>query len=325
MLFQNPGYRFNDTVLHQQLRSQIGFTQLESFINEVGEDVASYLSTITNDVGELPIDLCEKYTDIYERLLHLMIQKPSLQFKEEVEVIQPQSTTRVLIDRKLKANINRASVIAAKVREMITASATHPQINYYSTSDQSFINSLIIKLRRSYPPSATTKDAAESIYSSVAKTGFGNCGEYAHCAYYLMAQSHSNIPADVYRVNRSDHVFLVIGRAQASDPGQPLSWGGAAVVCDAWAGLVYPVSEMNYYLSGYKCYKSRILKQLVNTTPSYNPRYHSVSKRFYPDDEASITRNHATLFQHRELKRTSDEYNKGKDQHASKRICVKKN
>lgn len=325
MFFQNPGYQFNDTVLHQQLRAQISYAQLQGFVNEIGEDIASYLSTITNDRGELPIDLCETYTDKYEYLLYLMMQKPYLQLNEKVKVIQSESVPRTLVDRKLQLNINRASRIATIVRDMFATSTTHPEINYASSFVYNQITSLIIDERRLYTYSSTTYAAAESVFSTVDKTRVGNCYEYAHCAYFLMRQSNSRVPADIFIINKSDHVFLVIGRANDSDPGEPLSWGKAAVVCDAWAGLVYPVTEMNYYLNGFKRYSSHILDHDANVLPTYNPRYHSFRKNDLPGDIKNVTSNRATLFHSRVTKRTIDVSSEGKHEHTSKRICVKKN
>lgn len=325
MLFQNPGYRFNDTVLHQRLRSQMSYDDLENFIAEVGEDVAVYLSTMTNDVGELPIDLCVQYSDIYERLLKLMMDKECIGIADKVQAVEPQSLTRTLLDRKLKRNIHRARTIATVIREMFTESSTHPQINYSSVADYTNVKSTIIRARFGYVRTSTTMDAAMSMFSSVCVSSFGNCGEFAHCAYVLMSRAYPLVPAEILRIKNGDHVFLVFDREKDSDLKQPSTWGNRAVICDPWAGMVYPVTEMNYYLSNYQAYKSQLLEHGVNVLPSYNPRYHNLCKVSYPADNVSVANNHATLFRQHEAKRATSSCNDMKDYHPAKRIRIKKN
>lgn len=325
MLFQNPGYPFNDTVLHQRLRSQMSYEELESFIKEVGEDVAVYLSTMTNDVGELPIDLCEKYSAIYERLLRLMMDKEYLKIADEVQAVVPEAVRRTLIDRKLNRNIHRARRVATVIREMFTESSTHPQINYYPVTDYRNITCVINRARFGYVRTSTTMDAAMSMFSSVCESSFGNCGEFAHCTYVLMSKAYPLVPVDILRIENGDHVFLVIDRQEGSDLRQPMTWGNKAVLCDPWAGMVYPVTEMNYYLNNFKRYKSQLLEHNVNVLPSYNPRYHKLSKISYPADRVNVANNHATLFRQYEAKRAASSCDNARDKHPAKRMRTKKN
>jgi hypothetical protein len=79
--------------------------------------------------------------------------------------------------------------------------------------------------------------------------GAGNCGELAAIAFMYLEDAgvrpldymvFSNTPA-------YDHVWVVIGRANGSDPLRVSTWGAEAVWCDPWQmreGRVYSIEDL---------------------------------------------------------------------------------
>ena len=88
--------------------------------------------------------------------------------------------------------------------------------------------------------------------------GCGNCGESAALAFVYLAERHVR-PLDYMVDVDADHAFVVIGRAKASKPEDPNTWGRDAVVCDPWGGLfadrgkAFPASTFraNMYKGGH--------------------------------------------------------------------------
>lgn len=65
------------------------------------------------------------------------------------------------------------------------------------------------------------------------KAGCGNCGDHAAVAFHLLRLWGAR-PIDFMKAANSNHNFVVIGRPRTADAKLPLTWGIAAVVCDAW-------------------------------------------------------------------------------------------
>lgn len=59
--------------------------------------------------------------------------------------------------------------------------------------------------------------------------------------YFLM--NHPTTSAEVYNIEGGDHVLLVIGRKEGSDPSKPETWGENAYICDPWSNKVYPATD----------------------------------------------------------------------------------
>lgn len=67
-------------------------------------------------------------------------------------------------------------------------------------------------------------------------TGCGNCGEHAAIAFKYLYDKGVR-PIEYGWITGGDHAFVIIGRATDD-------WDGhSAIVVDAWAGKVFPLSE----------------------------------------------------------------------------------
>lgn len=87
-------------------------------------------------------------------------------------------------------------------------------------------------------------DYARCAEVAVRHFGYGNCTLQAAAAWaYLRRHVSEHTCVDLCEVQDVDHVLVVIGRRPGSDPKNMDDWGPQAVVCDPWAGLVYPLSS----------------------------------------------------------------------------------
>lgn len=116
-------------------------------------------------------------------------------------------------------------------------------------------------------PDSNWLHVLRSTASNAKITGVGNCGEHASVAYMYLKDRYvlkgvKPFPALEFMSSRElDHAWVVLGRTRSSDPTDPRSWGGDAVVVDPWhdTGKWYPASEY-----GKKMYKGRdMIPQVV--------------------------------------------------------------
>ncbi|MGQ3887654.1 hypothetical protein ACQUW5_01320 [Legionella sp. CNM-1927-20] len=84
------------------------------------------------------------------------------------------------------------------------------------------------------------------------KFSLGSCTELSFIALdYVINNAPSNVNAEIFQLNNGDHLFLVIGRKEGSDPTKPESWGECAYICDPWSNKVYPASQYLTNLKGF--------------------------------------------------------------------------
>jgi hypothetical protein len=76
----------------------------------------------------------------------------------------------------------------------------------------------------------------------IKKYGYGHCGEIAR-AGLLNLVNKGVYPVEICSATKSDHSFLILGRAPGSDLQNSNTWGKQAVVCDIWANQVYPAID----------------------------------------------------------------------------------
>ncbi len=89
-----------------------------------------------------------------------------------------------------------------------------------------------------------------------AKKGLGNCSEMAHLVLDYIAQHYPSLRAEYACIEPGDHGFVIMGRPLKSDPNDISTWG-SAIVCDAWSGRAYPISEVSNFLCDFKWNKNR--------------------------------------------------------------------
>src|SRR5579862_7669695 len=88
--------------------------------------------------------------------------------------------------------------------------------------------------------SSADENKYEAEIEAMKKYSLGNCDEMAKLALYYVLTHHPSIYAQIYQLNRGDHVFFVIGKDAES------------FICDPWSNKVYPFSEWPDKLEAYK-------------------------------------------------------------------------
>jgi hypothetical protein len=112
------------------------------------------------------------------------------------------------------------------------------------------------------------------------KFSIGNCHELASMALYYMVLNHPEINSEVYEISGGDHVFLVIGRIEDSDPKSPETWGDNAYICDPWLNSVYPAIEFKEKTINFYQLQGRY-GEYENCTEPFNPSVHQLTP--YPN------------------------------------------
>lgn len=85
----------------------------------------------------------------------------------------------------------------------------------------------------------------------IKKYSMGNCEEYAFVALDYIFEKNPSVTAELFYIKGGDHIFLVIGRDPASDPGLPEDWGEHAYICDPWARDSYKANLYQTKLKNY--------------------------------------------------------------------------
>lgn len=83
------------------------------------------------------------------------------------------------------------------------------------------------------------------------KYSLGNCIEYAYHAMDYILNHNVDINAEIFKIMRGDHFFLVLNRDPGSNRNNPETWGENAVICDPWQNKVYPAKDFQQQLKGY--------------------------------------------------------------------------
>lgn len=103
----------------------------------------------------------------------------------------------------------------------------------------------------------------------------GNCEEFAHEAMKkYLKKTKRKLPGSVYNINDGSHVFF--GAGHEKDPN--------SVVCDAWAGQVFPFYAINAELGNWLRYLHLDLTWNTvtpfNVITPYNPKVHHIKPLF---------------------------------------------
>lgn len=281
MLFQNPGLRNGDTVLHQHVSQFESMANLNQLIAELGEDVAAFMATVTNDCGLLPIDIMqdsvsichEEYDVLYDKLLELMTPKHYLTLQTVLEQCPPEPVEESPTIRRLNHNSKMAIDVTNYLRSKISKSYTHPETNTFDFETHKKIESDIRNMRDVIDYSLGGRTAWNTCHHTM-NASIGNCDEFAKSAYHLLTKNNPRLKAEVLELANGDHAILVIDRLPHSNLQSPETWGPTAVVCDAWIGEVYPASQIPNRLKNFSRYSRNGDHRMINTLLTYNPRYH---------------------------------------------------
>lgn len=327
MYFQNPGLPNGDTVLHQHVNAFESMASLNQLIAELGEDVAAFMATVTNDCGLLPIDLMEinvsccheEYNALYDKLLELMTPKQYRNLQTELEQCPPAPVEQSPTIRRLNINTKIAIDVTNYLRRKISKSYTHPETNTLEFEQHKKIEFDIRNMRSAIDYSFAGR-TVDNICHHTFNASIGNCSEFAKSAFYLLRRKYPRLKIEVLEYTNGDHVFLIIDRKPGSNLQCPETWGETAVVCDAWMGEVYPAAEIPIRLKNYSRYPRNGDHRMINTLLTYNPRYHLFKVLEQHGMKVSLAKSTAKqfgLFANEEKKRTDDQVS---TRHSSKRL-----
>lgn len=182
---------------------------------------------------------------------------------------------------KLNANLKLACDVVNQVRDVITESASHPDANHVKCEKLTEMANIINNEIRKYK-----FDSSEFI-EAIKKYKTGNCAEFAALGLHIMRSNALNIGAEYFHLVEAkkcdptySHVFIVIDRLPDSDPADSTTWGPNAVICDPWAGKVYPACD---FATNMCCHFSLMLMDqqdptfsLSNIIGLYNPAVHKI-------------------------------------------------
>lgn len=120
-------------------------------------------------------------------------------------------------------------------------------------SDSTLINA-VENMRKTYtwptPPQAIDIGNIMDVRDAAWFNRCGNCHEQSCCAYYdlymLLGYKIDCIDLMTFANNDYDHVWVVIGRVNESDPKNLSTWGDTAVWCDPWQndGIAFAVQDL---------------------------------------------------------------------------------
>jgi hypothetical protein len=114
----------------------------------------------------------------------------------------------------------------------------------------------------------------ESHVQKIMRYKTGNCGELAAVGFYYATKEH--VQAEVVKIQRGDHHFLVIGRNEKFPLFDFKNWGPNAVICDPWTRSYYPASKIEQYLMD--CIGEAIIDD--------NGAQHTIVRHFDPSKQA---------------------------------------
>jgi hypothetical protein len=118
----------------------------------------------------------------------------------------------------------------------------------------------------------------KSNVEKIIKYKTGNCDEMSKVGYYV---ARDNAPVEIVKIRGGDHIFLIIGRNQASQLSDYKNWGSQAAICDVWTGAYYPASEIEKYLLDY-VELMRWDNMQWTVVRNFNPAIQTIAKKKLP-------------------------------------------
>lgn len=166
------------------------------------------------------------------------------------EVANPYKSHPELFD-----NLNIACHIANEVRSILTLSTTHPDANDFDSEQRinakmkiknlrliSEILTWLIVMLPSFNRFEEIQQHSQTFFAKMFRAG--NCTEFSYLAQAILKRDYPVTESAIFHLPKGDHVFLIIGLDSNAKLEKIETWGESAVVCDAWAGEVYPASEI---------------------------------------------------------------------------------
>lgn len=301
-----------DTPLHKAIASATRLEDLSTQLNYMGEEAISTMARITNHQGKIPLHYLRQSALMPpEKMIFRSSLMPLLSQHHLRKIQTPLDIDKVLEkyyqpdNVKFNYHLKIACDLANEVRSEIEFSNTHPYVNDLSWAEKKDIDERVDFARRTQDFITTNLSANllpsnfnAFIYKYIEvttkvsiKLSAANCHETSFMTLYKALQKDPNTTTYIYDITNGNHLFVVIGE----DPN-------TQVVCDAWAGRVYPARNITKELSNVvKVEKTN--DDFINVMTSYNPTFHRLEKiicsSFYNEylqGKASSKENYAGLF-----------------------------
>ncbi|HTM63981.1 MAG TPA: hypothetical protein VL360_05710 [Gammaproteobacteria bacterium] len=300
-LFKDKLHNGN-TKLHLLVENLCSVSELNAYLSHIGEQRAIAAAKALNDAGSLPVDVIPESADAKGRKRKLKLTAELIPYTTAdtllpmdrlIDVNELLREYKTSGNKKLMENLALACEAVNIVRKFKLRSYTHPSANSLSKAEFNKLCALIGDMRFGSHVVATGTSPVLPhpdlqklhIKNKHAITkGVGNCDEYASITLEYVRRLDSYVRAEIFNIKNGDHAFVVVGRNLNSDEKDFKTWGDEAVVCDAWAGSVFPASEMSVKLGDYKWRGFAGRSDKFSTVFHFNPKYHrlSVSKELPP-------------------------------------------
>lgn len=278
----------HDTPLHSVIRHAKHPDEIYQLIKKYPVDSITKMARTTNDQGDLPLDLLDQADFSKKELLELELFFTRMMKKQDIKPMSELLCADDILksyypplDEEYRENIKLGCYAANQVRQIIKYSSTHPDLNYFNQEKQIEIGERISHMR-----DVCTNNQPNYIASLCKAYESGNCFEYSFAAIkYINQQAKRPLQANVVKIKKDDHVFVIFGRPSFPHTDQYLNKEAHLTYCDAWSGKVNKLDLENLQkdIGTYKSYYSPIQNLRLNVIATYNPAYHSLAnlKSFY--------------------------------------------
>lgn len=267
-----------NTPLHDLISNYTDFNTVTKFLMTTDKSSVLAFARTVNDKGQLPVDLVKDLQldefnkqKIYDLFFYLY-QSSEKKLSDHINFKDITNRYQLAQDSPLYKNLQMACNVVNESRSAIKASLTHPDINEWSEEDAELLAIETTNMRRMMKQANyslmltnpwgilfdTINTVSEKRASIALKFQIGLCGELCYVAMHFLKLKDKNTLVRPFSLNNGDHEFIVIGEKEN------------AVVCDVWAGDVYPLNEIPLRMKDYR----HVLTRSIFTL--YNPAFHSI-------------------------------------------------
>ena len=286
------------TKLHVLLKKRCSTADLQEYLIYLNHKKKAITKTKTTDIkGKLPLASIpdalppSDYMELYDELFDYTAANtlaPESELIDEEQVLQQFAN---VTNHQAHATMRMACRVVNQIKSYQLKSSTHPETNTSLDDDAmmkfdsffSKVNRIVDSELAQWKRSSKNKELHD--FAEVKHTnkfyrddyGVANCHEYSYLVVEeIWKMDRDACVVEVIALTNSDHVFVVINRDTRSDINQPANWGQNAVICDAWAGKVYPACEFASNMSGFGLVRHPERQRQYNVTYFFNAAFHKM-------------------------------------------------
>lgn len=292
-----------NTPLHHLVKNAANSHNLVNELKKLNHDELRLMARKYNKEGCLPIHLLpqfdssdEKGNEAFDLLFSAMTETIPL-LNEPIDWETIEKKYQPAPGSKLYENLKTGWEVANQIRSFIHRSSTHPQISGWPIPNMNHnylrivVNRAETKRRKfgflyKHDLVFENKDDTLRCYLSdefyfqllkietslTMRNEEGDCGDIAEVVKYFLYFKKQN--CEIVEIKNGDHTFDVIGMKENSNKKNWLDWGEDAVVIDAWAGSVYPASDLPNQLKNYESFRRNGI--YYSAVPPFDPDYHQL-------------------------------------------------